>query len=457
MMPVPSTPPPEAATPLVAMVGGGQLARMTHQAAIALGQSLRVLATAADEPAAQVTPHVVIGSHTDLEDLRRVAAGADALTFDHEHVPIALLEKLVAEGVNVAPPPRALVHAQDKLVMRRSLAALGAPVPRYVGIESADGLVEIDAFAPRVSSSLEDPIVVKAVRGGYDGRGVRMARDAAHAREIAGEYLATGVPVLLEERVELRRELSALVARSPFGQGAAWPVVQTVQRDGICVQVIAPAPDVPDEVAAGAQRLALRLAAELGVVGVLAVELFETTDGVLLVNELAMRPHNSGHWTMDGARTSQFEQHLRAVLDYPLGDTDAIAPVTVMANVLGAPHERAVPAMTMDERLHHLFARMPDARVHLYGKAERPGRKIGHINFLGSDMADLAKLRERAELAAHWLAHGRWADGWDPHDPAGDDAVGVRPQTVGARPQRVGARPQRVGAPPACGGEERRR
>jgi 5-(carboxyamino)imidazole ribonucleotide synthase len=190
-------------------------------------------------------------------------------------------------------------------------------------------------------------------------------------------------------------------------------VVETVQRDGICVQVIAPAPELDADVASAAQQLALRLAAELGVVGVLAVELFETTDGALLVNELAMRPHNSGHWTMDGARTSQFEQHVRAVLDYPLGDTDAVAPVTVMANVLGAPQE---PDKTVDERLHHLFARMPDARVHLYGKAARPGRKLGHINFLGSDPTELNKLRERAELAAHWLSHGQWTDGWDPHD-----------------------------------------
>lgn len=399
---------PTTRAPVVAMVGGGQLARMTHQAAIALGQSLRVLAIAADEPAAQVTPDVVIGSHTDLEDLRRVAAGADVLTFDHEHVPTELLEKLVAEGINVAPPPQALMHAQDKLVMRRRLEALGAPVPRYEGINS---LEEVDAFAARVAA----PMVVKAARGGYDGKGVQVARDPAHARELAGAYLADGVPVLLEERVELRRELSAMVARSPYGQGAAWPVVETVQRDGICVQVIAPAPALSDDVAAAAQGLALRLAAELGVVGVLAVELFETTDGALLVNELAMRPHNSGHWTMDGARTSQFEQHLRAVLDYPLGDTDAIAPVTVMANVLGAAEIPGPPAMSVDERLHHLYARMPDARVHLYGKAERPGRKVGHINFLGRDTADLPKLRERAELAAHWLSHGQWTDGWDPH------------------------------------------
>jgi 5-(carboxyamino)imidazole ribonucleotide synthase len=350
----------------------------------------------------------VIGSHTNIDDLRRVAAGADALTFDHEHVPIELLERLVAEGVNVAPPPEALVHAQDKLVMRRRLEALGASVPRYAVVESRDDLDSIAAFVARIG----EPIVAKAVRGGYDGRGVRMAADLAQARGIAGQYLDSGVPVLLEERVAMRRELSALVARSPFGQGAAWPVVETVQRDGICVVVIAPAPALSDDVGAAAQQLALRLAAELGVVGVLAVELFETVDGQLLVNELAMRPHNSGHWTMDGARTSQFEQHLRAVLDYPLGNTDATVPVTVMANVLGAAQ---TPTMTVDERLHHLFARMPDARVHLYGKGERPGRKIGHVNFLGDDVAQLANLRERAELAAHWLSHGQWTDGWDPH------------------------------------------
>lgn len=387
------------------MVGGGQLARMTHQAAIALGQTLRVLAVAADDPAAQVTPDVVIGSHTDLDALRRVAAGVHALTFDHEHVPAELLEKLVAEGVNVAPPPQALVHAQDKLVMRRRLEALGAPVPRFAAVESLD---DLEAFADRI----DGPLVVKAVRGGYDGRGVRMAHDRAQAAAIARGYFDSGVPVLVEEKVALRRELSALVARSPFGQGAAWPVVETVQRDGICVLVIAPAPALPGDVGARAQQLALRLAAELGVVGVLAVELFETTDGALMVNELAMRPHNSGHWTMDGARTSQFEQHLRAVCDYPLGGTDATVPVTVMANVLGAAQ---TPAMTVDERLHHLFARMPEARVHLYGKGERPGRKIGHVNVLGADLAELASLRERAELAAHWLSHGQWINGWDPH------------------------------------------
>ncbi|WP_234806947.1 5-(carboxyamino)imidazole ribonucleotide synthase [Mycolicibacter minnesotensis] len=388
------------------MVGGGQLARMTHQAAIALGQRLRVLAAAADEPAAQVTPDVVLGSHTNLDDLRRAAAGATVLTFDHEHVPGELLDQLIAEGINVAPPPAALLHAQDKLVMRRKLAELGAPVPRFAAIETPQDLEDFAALTG-------GPMVVKAVRGGYDGRGVSLVDDITAARAAVEDYRAAGVAVMAEERVVMRRELSALVARSPFGQGAAWPVVETVQEDGICVTVIAPAPDLSDEAAVAAQRLALNLADELGVVGVLAVELFETVDGELLVNELAMRPHNSGHWTMDGAATSQFEQHLRAVLDYPLGATTPVAAVTVMANVLGAA---AAPTMTMDERLHHLFARYPDARVHLYGKGERPGRKIGHINLLGAEATDVAKLRERAESAAHWLSHGEWSDGWDPHE-----------------------------------------
>lgn len=387
------------------MVGGGQLARMTHQAAIALGQCLRVLAAAADEPAAQVTPDVVIGSHTDLDDLRRAAAGATVLTFDHEHVPGELLDQLIADGVNVAPPPAALLHAQDKLVMRRKLADLGAPVPRFAAIAT---VADIEDFAALTGG----PMVIKAARGGYDGRGVSIVDDVVAARAAVADYLADGVAVLAEERVAMRRELSALVARSPFGQGAAWPVVETVQEDGICVTVIAPAPDLSAESASAAQQLALRLADELGVVGVLAVELFETTEGRLLVNELAMRPHNSGHWTMDGASTGQFEQHLRAVLDYPLGDTTPVAPVTVMANVLGAA---AAPAMSMDERMHHLFARYPDARVHLYGKGERPGRKIGHVNFLGEDAAAWAKLRERAERAAHWLSEATWTDGWDAH------------------------------------------
>ncbi len=236
-------------TPKVTMIGGGQLARMTHQSAIALGQTLRVLAVTADDPAAQVTPDVVIGSHTDLDALRRAAEGAQAFTFDHEHVPTDLLEKLVAEGVNVAPPPEALIHAQDKLVMRRRLEAIGAPIPRYAEVTDP---AELEAFA------LGQPIVLKTARGGYDGRGVLLARDLDEARDFAARNLAEGNPVLAEERVAMRRELAALVARSPFGQGAAWPVVETVQRDGICVEVIAPAQDLDGETASAAGQRRLR-------------------------------------------------------------------------------------------------------------------------------------------------------------------------------------------------------
>jgi 5-(carboxyamino)imidazole ribonucleotide synthase len=383
------------------MVGGGQLARMTHQAAIALGQSLRVLAVSPDEPAPLVTPETSIGSHTDLDALRAFAAEVDVLTFDHEHVPNEHLRALIAAGHRVHPGPDALVHAQDKLVMRRKLAELGLPIPAFAPIESVDAIV---AFGTEHGW----PCVLKAARGGYDGRGVWMLDDPEQAKTLVAELLDAGTPLLVEERVTMRRELAALIARSPFGQGAAWPIVETVQVDGICVEVLAPAPDLAPDLADQAQQLALSVANALNVVGLLAVELFETDTG-LVVNELAMRPHNSGHWTIDGARTSQFEQHLRAVLDYPLGSTEALAPVTVMANVLGA---EVTPKMGVDERLHHLFARFPAARVHLYGKAERPGRKVGHVNVLGDD---LAVARRTASLAANWLATARWADGYDIH------------------------------------------
>ncbi len=388
--------------PTVTMIGGGQLARMTHQAAVALGQRLRVLAESLDDPAAQVTPEVVLGAHTDLAALRKAAVGSHALTFDHEHVPTEHLEALVAEGVNVQPPPRALLYAQDKLAMRHKLTALGAPVPAFTEVTTVD-----DAL--RFGAEQGWPIVLKAIRGGYDGRGVWMVDTPDDIPAAAAAMIEQNVPLLAEEKVSLRRELSAMVARSPFGQAAVWPVVETVQRDGQCAVVIAPAPDLSEDLSDEAESLALRLAGELGVTGVMAVELFETHDGELLVNELAMRPHNSGHWGMDGAVTGQFEQHLRAVLDYPLGDTSPLAPVTVMANILGALES---PEMSMDERLHHLFARMPEARVHLYGKGERPHRKIGHINILGDDATTV---REKAERAAYWMSHAVWTDGWDPH------------------------------------------
>jgi 5-(carboxyamino)imidazole ribonucleotide synthase len=398
-------------TPTVGMVGGGQLARMTHQAAIALGQSLRVLAVSADDPAALVSPAVVLGAPDDAIALAEFLVGCDAVTFDHENVPTEPLASLAASapggGVPLRPGPKALIHAQDKLVMRERLSALGVPCPPFRAVSS---MAEVAAFGAEHGW----PVVLKARRGGYDGRGIWMLDDPIHADPIVNETLGAGTPLLVEQRVRMRRELAALVARSPFGQGAAWPVVQTVQDNGICVEVIAPAPGLPAARAEAAQRLALRVADELDVVGLLAVELFEVAGGGpdgtgLLVNELAMRPHNSGHWTIEGSRTSQFEQHLRAVLDYPLGDTSPTAPVTVMANVLGGD---PTPEMSLDERLHHLFARFPDAKAHLYGKAERPGRKVGHVTVLGSE---LKETRRRAVLAADWLSRAQWRDGWQVH------------------------------------------
>ncbi|GAB3452847.1 5-(carboxyamino)imidazole ribonucleotide synthase [Actinophytocola sediminis] len=387
--------------PVVGMVGGGQLARMTQQAAIALGQSLHVLATSKDESAALVTPNVSIGAHTDLDALAAFAQGCDVLTFDHEQVPNEHLRALVERGVAVRPGPAALLHAQDKLVMRDRLDGLGLPVPRFAAVQEVADVVKF-------GDEHGWPCMLKAARGGYDGRGVWLLNGVESATDLVPRLLEWGTPLLVEQRVVMRRELAAVVARSPFGQGGCWPVVETVQSNGICVEVLAPAPGLAEDVAQDAQELALRIAAELGVVGVLAVELFETETG-LVVNELAMRPHNSGHWTIEGAETSQFEQHLRAVLDYPLGATDQRAPAVVMANVLGAPRP---PAMNTDERLHHVLARYRDAHVHYYGKQERPGRKIGHVTMLGERMADV---RERARLAAHWLSHAEWSDGYDIH------------------------------------------
>ncbi|PXY32371.1 5-(carboxyamino)imidazole ribonucleotide synthase [Prauserella muralis] len=386
--------------PVVGMVGGGQLARMTHQAAISLGQSLRVLAAGEHDSAGLVAGEVVYGHHTDLEALRAFARGVDVLTFDHEHVPGEHLLTLAVEGFVLRPGPESLAFAQNKLLMRERMAAHGFPGPAFAEVNDVG-----DAL--KFGEAHSWPVVLKAASGGYDGKGVWMLDSPEDAGALIPELLDAGTPLLVEAKVAMRRELSALVARSPFGQGAAWPVVETVQSDGINTEVLAPAPGLTAKQTHEAQELALRIAEELEVVGVLAVELFET-DGGLLVNELAMRPHNSGHWTMDGCRTSQFEQHLRAVLDYPLGVTDLLSP-TVMANVLGAPE---TPAMRPDERLHHLFARFPDARVHLYGKGERPGRKLGHVNLLGPLDDDL---RRRARLAAHWLSHAEWLDGHQIH------------------------------------------
>ncbi|MFC6080815.1 5-(carboxyamino)imidazole ribonucleotide synthase [Sphaerisporangium aureirubrum] len=376
-----------AGWPVVGMVGAGQLARMTQQAAIGLGVELRVLAGAADESAARVVGGVWLGDYRDLEDLRGFAAGCDVVTFDHEHVPSEYVEALAGE-VAVRPGAAALVHAQDKAVMRERLSAIGAPCPAWARVATAE---DVEAFAEEHGR----PFVLKAARGGYDGRGVWVCSSAAEAAGVLG----SGTPLIAEELVAFERELAVVVARSPHGQGVSYPVVETVQRDGICVEVIAPAPGLDPEDAAQAQHIALKIANELGVTGVLAVEMFQLPGGRVVVNELAMRPHNSGHWTIEGARTSQFEQHLRAVLDLPLGSPAPVAPVTVMANVLGGPDPDVY------RRYEHVMAHDPGVKIHFYGKDVRPGRKIGHVTAFGTDVDEV---RARARHAAVHLATGEY-------------------------------------------------
>ena len=382
--------------PVVGMVGGGQLARMTAAAAVGLGATFRVLAESANESAALVTHDVAIGSHLSLPDITAFAAECDVITFDHEHVPGPILAELESAGVLVRPGGGALRYTQNKLAMRQRLYELGIPCPRFAPVAS---LADVEAFVggtwPDVPNAL--PVVLKAVSGGYDGKGVWVCESTGEVEDV----LAHGVPLMAEEFVPFKRELAALVARSPSGQGAAYPVVQTVQVDGICREVIAPAPGLDPDVAVAAEAMALKIAAELGVTGLLAVELFETLSGALLVNELAMRPHNSGHWTIEGARTSQFEQHLRAVLDLPLG---SCAPpegtFTVMANLLGGTDPDVF------DRYIHVMAADPAVKVHFYGKEVRVGRKIGHVTIVGGPEDDVAEVRDRARRAASYLRWG---------------------------------------------------
>jgi 5-(carboxyamino)imidazole ribonucleotide synthase len=368
------------------MVGAGQLARMTCPAAIGLGVGFRVLAGSAADSAAQVCADVQVGDYTGRDDLLAFAAGCDVVTFDHEHVPgphLAALEKVV----KVRPGAGALRYTQDKLAMRERLAGLGVPCPRYAPVSS---VAEVTAFA----AGSGWPVVLKAISGGYDGRGVWVCETPDEAAEV----LAHRVAVFAEEHVDFDRELAVLAARSPYGQAAVYPVVQTVQRDGICHEVLAPAPLLRERHSYEAQQVVLKLAAELDVTGLLAVELFETRRG-LLVNELAMRPHNSGHWTIEGAVTSQFEQHLRAVLDLPLGAPQAVAPQVVMSNVFGGADQDVYA------RYPHVMAADPGVKIHLYGKQVRPGRKIGHVTVLGYPGL-IDELRERAGRAARYLATG---------------------------------------------------
>ncbi|MCK7637682.1 5-(carboxyamino)imidazole ribonucleotide synthase [Corynebacterium sp. CCM 9187] len=395
--------------PVVTVIGDGQLARMMQTAAIEMGQSVRLLAGSAGASAAQVAADVIIGDYTDLDALRGAAEGASVVTFDHEHVPARHLRALMDAGVNVQPGPDALAHAQDKLIMRERLRQLGAPVPPFTAVDSVDD-------ATTFFDDVDSRVCLKARRGGYDGKGVWFPGTREELIRLVTELLGRGVPLMAEEKVRLDRELSAMVARTPSGRCAAWPVVESVQTAGVCTEAVAPAPDLPPALGERAGELAVKIAGDLGVTGVLAVELFlvhadSGGEARILVNELAMRPHNTGHWTQDGSRTSQFEQHIRAVLDLPLGSPEPVGGTTVMANVLGADTD---PDQSLHDRMIEVWNRFPDAKIHLYGKDWRPGRKIGHVN-LTSDPGlggGVPELRRRARLAAHYLVHATWADGW---------------------------------------------
>ncbi|MHA6693974.1 5-(carboxyamino)imidazole ribonucleotide synthase [Homoserinimonas sp. A520] len=365
----------------VGVIGGGQLARMMIPAAVNLGVDIRVLAENEGSPADLAAS--AVGDYRNLEEVLRFARTVDVVTFDHEHVPQEVLRELVADGIAVHPGPDALLFAQDKLLMRQRLTELGLPVPVWAKVENVE---QLDAFLAENGGRA----VVKTPRGGYDGKGVRVIRSGAEVADWFGDGA-----LLAEELVDFRRELAQSIARSPSGELVAWPVVESIQRDGVCAEVIAPAPKSAGKLADVAEQIARTVAEGLGVTGVLAVELFETTDDRLLVNELAMRPHNTGHWSIDGSTTSQFEQHLRAVLDLPLGATGCRDRWSVMVNILGGPAGKP-----LHERYAAALADRPTAKIHNYQKESRPGRKVGHVTVGGDDL-DAVAYDARA-AAAHF-------------------------------------------------------
>jgi 5-(carboxyamino)imidazole ribonucleotide synthase len=359
---------------------------MMIPAAVNLGLDLRVLAENPGSSAALAASRV--GDYLDRDTVLAFAETVDVITFDHEHVPQAILHDLVEAGHAVHPGPDALLYAQDKILMREKLEQLGVPVPIWAAVSNADQLA---AFIAENGGHA----VVKTPRGGYDGKGVRVV---TQADEVADWFLALaedGSPgaLLAEERVDFGRELAQMIARRPSGDMQLWPVVESIQRDGVCAEVIAPAPHSAGRVADVAADIATTIAEGVGVTGVFAVELFETTDERLLVNELAMRPHNTGHWSIDGSTTSQFEQHLRAVLDLPLGATGCRDTWSVMVNVLGGPTEG-----TLADRYTAAFTDQPTVKFHNYGKAPRPGRKVGHVTAGGDDL-DQVVFEARAAAA----------------------------------------------------------
>ena len=370
--------------PRVGVIGAGQLARMMAPAAEALGVHFHVLAESADGPATHVSSHVTVGDYTDYATLKQFASTVDVITFDHEHVPNEHLVRLIDEGINVHPGPHALQYAQNKLKMRAKIDELGLPNPRWAQIETVD---DLGMFVREHGEA-----VLKTPTGGYDGHGVAFVRSEADLDTVS-DWFGSG-PLLAEQLIDFTRELAVMVGRSPSGQTAVWPVVATRQKDGICYEAVAPAPGLDAELSRTITQDVLTLAHALDVTGVMALEMFQTEDGYL-VNELAMRPHNTGHWTQDGSVTSQFEQHLRAVLDLPLGDPAPLAPYTAMGNVLGADRDDLYHAYL------HVLAHDPRAKVHMYGKSVRPGRKLGHVNVTGEDPEDVAR---RALHAAEFIA-----------------------------------------------------
>ena len=371
----------------VGVIGGGQLARMMTPPAINLGITLKVLAEANGSSAGLAT--TMVGDYTQLSVVEEFAKTVDVITFDHEHVPLAVLQALEAAGVSVQPPSKALAYAQNKLDMRLQLGALGLPMPDWAEIHDADSL---DAFIEAHGGVA----ILKTPIGGYDGKGVRVVSSAADAADwLSAEGLArVGGRLLAEEKVDFVRELAQLSARTPSGDFRAWPLVQTTQRNGVCAEVLAPAPEASEETLETAAAIARGVADGLGVTGVLAVEMFETSDGRLLINELAMRPHNSGHFSIEGSVTSQFEQHLRAVLDLPLGSTQATDAHAVMVNLLGVDD--------VNDFLPHYAAAMeahPEAKIHTYGKGARSGRKMGHVTVIsGNSEWALAEARATAKI-----------------------------------------------------------
>lgn len=383
------------------MIGGGQLARMMAPAATNLGLNLHILAETPQVGAVAAVRTAVVGDYKNLDTLREFAAGKDVITFDHEHVPTELLHTLIAEGVNVQPRPEALQYAQDKLLMRAAIERLGLPNPRWAKVSTLTELLEF-------GDATGWPVVLKTPRGGYDGKGVLVLESAGDARERAASWFdqlesrTDFSSLLAEEKVPFTHELSALVARRESGQVIPWPVAETIQVHSVCDEVISPAPNLEAQVAAAASEAAVHIATELGVTGVMAVELFEVPGSAsgFYINELAMRPHNTGHWTQDGAVTSQFEQHLRAVLDLPLGDASALAEVSVMKNYLGGEHDDIFGVYPL------AFSAEPRAKIHFYGKEPRPGRKIGHVNVTGG-AHELEQLRHIAANAASILRDGR--------------------------------------------------